>query len=46
MNLHLSSTVSGKLQNGATRANAVQESRVLMLSEKARGDANPILINR
>ena len=25
-------------------SNAVQESRVLMLSERARGDANPILL--
>ena len=34
----------GKIEFGATKANAVQESRVLMLSEKARGDANPILL--
>ena len=34
----------GKIEKGATRANAVQESRVLMLSENARGDANPILL--
>lgn len=34
----------GKIDNGATRANAEQESRILMLSEKARGDANPILL--
>lgn len=34
----------GKIEDGATRANAEQESRVLMLSEKARGDANPILL--
>lgn len=34
----------GKIEYGATKANAVQESRVLMLSEKARGDANPILL--
>jgi len=34
----------GKIVNGATRANAEQESRVLMLSEKARGDANPIVL--
>ncbi|MBP1969509.1 Fe-S cluster assembly protein SufD [Virgibacillus natechei] len=34
----------GKVENGATRSNAEQESRVLMLSEKARGDANPILL--
>src|SRR5699024_8405101 len=32
-----------KIEHGATRSDAVQESRVLMLSEKARGDANPIL---
>lgn len=34
----------GRIIKGATRANAVQESRILMLSEKARGDANPILL--
>ena len=34
----------GKIEKGASGANAVQESRVLMLSEKARGDANPILL--
>lgn len=34
----------GKIEDGATGANAEQESRVLMLSEKARGDANPILL--
>lgn len=34
----------GKIEHGATKANAVQESRVLMLNEKARGDANPILL--
>lgn len=34
----------GRIAKGATRANAEQESRVLMLSEKARGDANPILL--
>jgi Fe-S cluster assembly protein SufD len=34
----------GKIEHGATKSNAVQESRVLMLSEKARGDANPILL--
>src|SRR5699024_12697542 len=32
----------GKIEHGATRSYAVQESRVLMLSGKARGDANPI----
>ena len=35
----------GKIEHGATKSNAEQESRVLMLSEKARGDANPILLN-
>ncbi|OCA84825.1 Fe-S cluster assembly protein SufD [Pradoshia sp. D12] len=34
----------GKIEHGATKADAVQESRVLMLSPKARGDANPILL--
>ena len=34
----------GKIEHGATKSNAVQESRVLMLNEKARGDANPILL--
>ncbi|WP_088006568.1 Fe-S cluster assembly protein SufD [Indiicoccus explosivorum] len=34
----------GKIEHGATKANAEQESRVLMLSERARGDANPILL--
>ncbi|UJL45204.1 Fe-S cluster assembly protein SufD [Virgibacillus sp. NKC19-16] len=34
----------GKIEHGASRSNAEQESRVLMLSEKARGDANPILL--
>lgn len=34
----------GKIVHGASKSNAVQESRVLMLSEKARGDANPILL--
>lgn len=34
----------GKIEDGATRANAEQESRVLMLSKGARGDANPILL--
>lgn len=34
----------GKIEHGATRANAEQESRMLMLSERARGDANPILL--
>ncbi|WP_062354582.1 Fe-S cluster assembly protein SufD [Bacillus kwashiorkori] len=34
----------GKIEHGAMKSNAQQESRVLMLSEKARGDANPILL--
>ncbi|WP_075982785.1 Fe-S cluster assembly protein SufD [Bacillus massilinigeriensis] len=34
----------GKIEHGASKANAQQESRVLMLSEKARGDANPMLL--
>ncbi|MCC4722549.1 Fe-S cluster assembly protein SufD [Salinicoccus sp. RF5] len=34
----------GYIKHGATRSDAQQESRVLMLSEKARGDANPILL--
>jgi Fe-S cluster assembly protein SufD len=34
----------GYIEHGATKADAQQESRVLMLSEKARGDANPILL--
>lgn len=34
----------GKIENGATRSNAEQESRLLMLSGDARGDANPILL--
>ena len=34
----------GKIEKGASGANAVQESRVLMLSDRARGDANPILL--
>ncbi|MGE7623129.1 Fe-S cluster assembly protein SufD [Viridibacillus sp. NPDC096237] len=34
----------GKIEHGATKADAVQESRVLMFSENARGDANPILL--
>lgn len=33
-----------KIEHGATKANGVQTERVLMLSEKARGDANPILL--
>lgn len=34
----------GKIEDKATRANAEQESRILMLSGEARGDANPILL--
>lgn len=34
----------GKIEHGATRSNAEQESRILMLSDRARGDANPILL--
>lgn len=33
----------GKIEHGASKSNAQQTSRVLMLSDKARGDANPIL---
>ncbi|MHC0553063.1 Fe-S cluster assembly protein SufD [Salinicoccus sp. CNSTN-B1] len=34
----------GYIKHGASRSDAQQESRVLMLSERARGDANPILL--
>ena len=34
----------GKIEHGASKSSAEQESRVLMLSEKARGDANPVLL--
>lgn len=34
----------GYIKHGGAKSNAQQESRVLMLSEKARGDANPILL--
>lgn len=34
----------GHIMKGARRSDAQQESRVLMLSSKARGDANPILL--
>lgn len=34
----------GYIEKGASKSNAQQSSRVLMLSEKARGDANPILL--
>lgn len=34
----------GKIEHGASKSNAEQEARVLMLSDKARGDANPMLL--
>ncbi|GHH97630.1 Fe-S cluster assembly protein SufD [Neobacillus kokaensis] len=34
----------GLIEHGASKSDAQQTSRVLMLSEKARGDANPILL--
>lgn len=34
----------GKIEHGGTKSNSEQESRVLMLSDRARGDANPILL--
>lgn len=34
----------GKIEHGASKSDAQQESRVLMLSKDARGDANPILL--
>jgi Fe-S cluster assembly protein SufD len=34
----------GRIEHGASKSNAEQESRVLILSEKARGDANPMLL--
>ena len=34
----------GKIEHGGSKSNSEQESRVLMLSEKALGDANPILL--
>ncbi|WP_337019527.1 SufD family Fe-S cluster assembly protein, partial [Oceanobacillus massiliensis] len=34
----------GKIEHGGSKSNSEQESRVLMLSENARGDANPILL--
>ncbi|MDA3129661.1 Fe-S cluster assembly protein SufD [Aliibacillus thermotolerans] len=33
-----------KIEKGATKSNGEQTERVLMLSERARGDANPILL--
>ncbi|MBO0958937.1 Fe-S cluster assembly protein SufD [Neobacillus sp. MM2021_6] len=34
----------GKIEHGASKSDAEQTSRILILSEKARGDANPILL--
>jgi Fe-S cluster assembly protein SufD len=34
----------GKIEHGASKSDAEQTSRILMLSEKARGDANPALL--
>jgi Fe-S cluster assembly protein SufD len=34
----------GFIENGAVNTNAEQEEKILMLSSKARGDANPILL--
>ncbi|TFB24278.1 Fe-S cluster assembly protein SufD [Filobacillus milosensis] len=34
----------GKIEHGASKSNAEQESRVLMLDQGSRGDANPILL--
>src|SRR5699024_9978605 len=47
--VHLDSSTSffngiGNIELGASQANAEQEPRLLMLSEKARVDANPILL--
>jgi Fe-S cluster assembly protein SufD len=33
-----------KIEHGATKSDGQQSSKVLMLDEKARGDANPILL--
>jgi len=33
-----------KIEKGATKANGVQAESILMLSEKSRGDANPVLL--
>lgn len=33
-----------KIEKGAEKANGVQAEKILMLSEKARGDANPVLL--
>jgi Fe-S cluster assembly protein SufD len=33
-----------KIEHGASKSNSEQTERILMLSEKARGDANPILL--
>ncbi|MBI0577585.1 Fe-S cluster assembly protein SufD [Neobacillus cucumis] len=34
----------GKIEHGASKSDAEQTSRILILSDKARGDANPILL--
>lgn len=34
----------GKIEDGASKSNAEQESRILMLSQGSRGDDNPILL--
>lgn len=46
MKEHASSVFNGigYIKHGGTKSIANQESRVLMLSEHARGDANPILL--
>ncbi|UHA72406.1 Fe-S cluster assembly protein SufD [Paenibacillus sp. 481] len=46
MRENASSIINGitKIEKGATKANGEQTERVLMLSPKARGDANPILL--
>ncbi|EHJ08669.1 Fe-S cluster assembly protein SufD [Staphylococcus simiae] len=46
MKEHASSVFNGigYIKHGGTKSEANQESRVLMLSEHARGDANPILL--
>jgi Fe-S cluster assembly protein SufD len=33
-----------KIEHGATKSNSEQTERILMLSEKSRGDANPVLL--
>lgn len=46
MNEEATAIINGvtKIEHGATKANGQQTERVLMLSPKARGDANPILL--